>query len=45
MAKRKLSRLCVYCAKKVSTPCETKKNSETCSNKKNSSNKKPLNNG
>lgn len=27
-------RKCVYCNKKVSTPCETKKNSETCANKK-----------
>lgn len=28
-------RTCIYCGKKVSTPCETKKNSETCANKKN----------
>ena len=29
------ARKCIYCQKRVTCPCETKKNSETCANKKN----------
>lgn len=43
MPRSGFGRRCAYCGKKVSTPCETKKNSEKCANKRGRSSYKFLN--